>query len=58
MPNDFTMKIPRQIHTIFEEFVKNHRTVYQSGTDMIKDLLKEKAKELLETMEKEKQSNS
>lgn len=51
------MKIPKKIHDIFEEYVKEYPTVHSSGTEMIKDLIKSKAEELLEQMEKGKIKN-
>ena len=54
MKDLFTMKIPKKIHDIFEDFVKKFPTVHSSGTEMIKDLIKTKAEELLKQLEKEK----
>lgn len=57
MTDLFTMKIPKKIHDIFDEYVKVFPTVHSSGTEMIKDLIKSKAEELLEQIEKGKIKN-
>lgn len=45
-----TLKIPVKIWDIFDVYVKTHATVNDSATPMIQDLIKTKAKGLLQDM--------
>lgn len=52
MPEYKTLKIPLKIWEIFDKYIKSHDTVYIEATGMIHDLIRDKAKELLEEMSK------
>ena len=45
-----TLKIPQKIWDIFDAYVKTHTTINDSATPMIQDLIKTRAKELLQEM--------
>ncbi len=50
MPEYHTLKVPKKIHNIFERYIRNNETIYESGTAMIQDLIKNRAQDLLEEM--------
>ena len=54
MPDYKTIKIHKSIHDIYEKWIDAHDTIYGDRSDratkMIKDVIEQKAKELLEDL--------
>ena len=51
MPTEYkSLKVPLRLWSLFDAYLKTHVDVYDSATNMIHGVIKDKAKELLQEM--------